>query len=276
MPALSRELAEVPAGAPVQVDLSSTTSTTPPATTSTPGRPGTGRPAARWRWWRRAGTVAGRPGGPAGSLAPLPSDGAPRTAARPGPVTARPAPSFCRCAGLSCPVGHRRTPSPGSSRTPPTDGPPGLRRELNPRAPPTAAARPRRATTTSGSPATRGWSAGAVAAARAWGAGRPARGWSPGRPRCTRSSSTSSPRSSASQSALVFSSGYLANLGVLTALPGPGTLVVSDRRNHASLIDACRLSRAPGRGRAAQRPCGRRRASSRPTRGARAGGHRRA
>ena len=46
------------------------------------------------------------------------------------------------------------------------------------------------------------------------------------------------------ESALVFSSGYLANLGALTVLAGPGTLVVSDSANHASLIDACRLSRA--------------------------------
>lgn len=44
--------------------------------------------------------------------------------------------------------------------------------------------------------------------------------------------------------ALVFSSGYLANLGALTALAGPGVLVVSDAANHASLVDACRLSRA--------------------------------
>ncbi len=43
---------------------------------------------------------------------------------------------------------------------------------------------------------------------------------------------------------LVFSSGYTANLGVITALSGPGTLIVSDERNHASLVDACRLSRA--------------------------------
>ncbi|HEY4419263.1 MAG TPA: 8-amino-7-oxononanoate synthase [Pseudonocardia sp.] len=46
------------------------------------------------------------------------------------------------------------------------------------------------------------------------------------------------------ESGLVFSSGYAANLGVLTALSGPGTLIVSDAANHASLVDACRLSRA--------------------------------
>lgn len=43
---------------------------------------------------------------------------------------------------------------------------------------------------------------------------------------------------------LVLSSGYLANLAAVTALSGPGTLVVSDAGNHASIVDACRLSRA--------------------------------
>jgi 8-amino-7-oxononanoate synthase len=42
---------------------------------------------------------------------------------------------------------------------------------------------------------------------------------------------------------LVFSSGYLANLGAVTALAGAGSLVVSDAQNHASLVDACRLAR---------------------------------
>jgi 8-amino-7-oxononanoate synthase len=42
---------------------------------------------------------------------------------------------------------------------------------------------------------------------------------------------------------LVFSSGYLANLGAVTALAGAGSVVVSDAQNHASLVDACRLAR---------------------------------
>ncbi|WP_433162225.1 8-amino-7-oxononanoate synthase [Kribbella sp. CA-247076] len=46
------------------------------------------------------------------------------------------------------------------------------------------------------------------------------------------------------ESGLVFSSGYLANLGVVTALGGPGTLLLSDEHVHASLVDACRLSRS--------------------------------
>jgi 8-amino-7-oxononanoate synthase len=44
--------------------------------------------------------------------------------------------------------------------------------------------------------------------------------------------------------ALVYSSGYLANLGAVRALAGPGTLIVSDAHNHASLIDGCKLSGA--------------------------------
>jgi 8-amino-7-oxononanoate synthase len=43
---------------------------------------------------------------------------------------------------------------------------------------------------------------------------------------------------------LVFSSGYAANLGAVVGLSGPGSLLVSDAYSHASLVDACRLSRA--------------------------------
>lgn len=48
----------------------------------------------------------------------------------------------------------------------------------------------------------------------------------------------------ASESALVCSSGYTANLAAVAGLAGPGDLLVSDAANHASLIDACRVSRA--------------------------------
>lgn len=43
---------------------------------------------------------------------------------------------------------------------------------------------------------------------------------------------------------LVFSSGYTANLGAVVSLSGPGSLLVSDAYCHASLVDACRLSKA--------------------------------
>ncbi|WP_127487809.1 8-amino-7-oxononanoate synthase [Paenibacillus ehimensis] len=47
-----------------------------------------------------------------------------------------------------------------------------------------------------------------------------------------------------SEAALVFANGYMANLGVIQALAGRGDAVLSDRLNHASIVDGIGLSRA--------------------------------
>ncbi|MDQ3988444.1 MAG: 8-amino-7-oxononanoate synthase, partial [Actinomycetota bacterium] len=85
---------------------------------------------------------------------------------------------------------------------------------------------------------------GATAAARTWGAGSTGSRLVTGSTKLHAELEAELAAFCGTGAALVFSSGYLANLGAVTALSGPGSLVVSDAGSHASLVDACRLSRA--------------------------------
>ena len=84
----------------------------------------------------------------------------------------------------------------------------------------------------------------AVGAARTWGAGATGSRLVTGSTELHEELETELAAFCGTAAALVFSSGYTANLGAVSALSGPGTLVVSDAAGHASLVDACRLSRA--------------------------------
>ncbi|MDQ3152167.1 MAG: 8-amino-7-oxononanoate synthase [Actinomycetota bacterium] len=86
--------------------------------------------------------------------------------------------------------------------------------------------------------------AGAVDAARTWGAGATGSRLVTGSTELHAELEAELAAFCGTGAALVFSSGYTANLGAVTALSGPGSLVVSDAGSHASLVDACRLSRA--------------------------------
>lgn len=85
---------------------------------------------------------------------------------------------------------------------------------------------------------------GAVAAARAWGTGSTGSRLVTGTTELHAELDRRLAAFTGSAAGLAFSSGFLANLGAVTALAGPGALVVSDQVNHASIVDACRLSRA--------------------------------
>ncbi|SEQ40526.1 8-amino-7-oxononanoate synthase [Mycobacterium sp. 88mf] len=85
---------------------------------------------------------------------------------------------------------------------------------------------------------------GGVEALRTWGAGAGGSRLVTGNTELHEGFETALATFVGAESALVFSSGYTANLGAVVALSGPGSLLVSDALTHASLVDACRLSRA--------------------------------
>jgi 8-amino-7-oxononanoate synthase len=84
----------------------------------------------------------------------------------------------------------------------------------------------------------------AVAAARAYGVGAGASRLISGSMHIHHEFEERLARFKRADACLLFTSGYQANLGVITSLVGEGDAVFSDALNHASLIDGCRLSRA--------------------------------
>lgn len=86
--------------------------------------------------------------------------------------------------------------------------------------------------------------AGGVRALQTWGAGSTGSRLVTGNTALHERFETALAEFVGAESALVFSSGYTANLGAVVSLSGPGSVVVSDALTHASLVDACRLSRA--------------------------------
>ena len=85
---------------------------------------------------------------------------------------------------------------------------------------------------------------GGVEALRTWGAGASGSRLVTGNTELHEQFESELAAFTGAESALVFSSGYTANIGAVVSLTGPGALLVSDALSHASIVDACRLSRA--------------------------------
>lgn len=85
---------------------------------------------------------------------------------------------------------------------------------------------------------------GGVAALRMWGAGATGSRLVTGDTELHEEFETELADYAGAAAGLLFSSGYAANLGAIVGLSGRGSLLVSDEFSHASLVDACRLSRA--------------------------------
>ena len=83
-----------------------------------------------------------------------------------------------------------------------------------------------------------------VSALRTWGAGSTGSRLVSGTTALHAELDAALARFTGAEAGFVCASGYAANLAAVTALSGPGSLVVSDASNHASIVDACRLSRA--------------------------------
>ncbi|BBZ69255.1 8-amino-7-oxononanoate synthase [Mycobacterium paraseoulense] len=85
---------------------------------------------------------------------------------------------------------------------------------------------------------------GGVAALRMWGAGATGSRLVTGDTELHQQFESELAEYVGAAAGLLFSSGYAANLGAVVGLSGRGALLVSDALSHASLVDACRLSRA--------------------------------
>ncbi len=85
---------------------------------------------------------------------------------------------------------------------------------------------------------------GGVAALRVWGAGATGSRLVTGDTELHQEFESELAEYVGASASLLFSSGYTDNLGAVVGLSGPGSLLVSDAYSHASLVDACRLSRA--------------------------------
>ncbi|WP_245574276.1 8-amino-7-oxononanoate synthase [Desulfovirgula thermocuniculi] len=86
--------------------------------------------------------------------------------------------------------------------------------------------------------------AAAIEAIEKWGTGSGGSRLTTGNFRLHRQLEERLARFKGTEDAVVFNTGYMANLGTVSALVTRGDLVVSDELNHASIIDGCRLSRA--------------------------------
>src|SRR2546423_1915304 len=85
---------------------------------------------------------------------------------------------------------------------------------------------------------------GGLRALRAWGSGATGARLATGTTRLHRDLEEALSAFCGMDSAIVFSSGYMANMGALTGLCRSGTLIVADQHNHASIHDGCALSGA--------------------------------